>query len=76
MVKANEAFIRFTFITGISKFTHVGIFSALNHIVVNALPYVLFDANKTEHFYSALLLMYLQATDLMPSLNVWATKNI
>ncbi|MCJ8272730.1 MAG: ATP-binding protein [Psychrosphaera sp.] len=32
MIKANEAFIRFTFITGISKFTHVGIFSALNHL--------------------------------------------
>ena len=32
MLKANEEFIRFTFITGISKFTHVGIFSALNHL--------------------------------------------
>jgi hypothetical protein len=32
MIKANEEFIRFTFITGISKFTHVGIFSALNHL--------------------------------------------
>ena len=32
MIKANEAFIRFTFISGISKFTHVGIFSGLNHL--------------------------------------------
>ena len=32
MIKANEEFIRFTFITGISKFTHVGVFSALNHL--------------------------------------------
>ena len=32
IIKANEAFIRFTFITGISKFTHVGVFSALNNL--------------------------------------------
>ena len=32
IIKANERFIRFTFITGISKFTHVGVFSALNHL--------------------------------------------
>lgn len=32
MIKANEEFIRFTFITGISKFTHVGVFSALNNL--------------------------------------------
>ncbi|WLE95768.1 MAG: AAA family ATPase [Candidatus Electrothrix communis] len=32
MIKANEEFIRFLFITGISKFTHVGIFSTLNHL--------------------------------------------
>lgn len=32
IIKANEEFIRFIFITGISKFTHVGVFSALNHI--------------------------------------------
>ena len=32
IIKANEEFIRFTFITGISKFTHVGVFSALNHL--------------------------------------------
>ena len=30
-------------------------------IILSSVPYVLFDANKTEHFYSALLLMYLQA---------------
>jgi hypothetical protein len=32
IIKANEEFIRFTFITGISKFTHVGVFSALNNL--------------------------------------------
>ncbi len=32
IIKANEEFIRFSFITGISKFTHVGVFSALNHL--------------------------------------------
>jgi hypothetical protein len=36
VIKANEEFIRFTFITGISKFTHVGALvgmgSALNHL--------------------------------------------
>jgi hypothetical protein len=32
IIKANEAFIRFAFITGISKFTHVGVFSALNNL--------------------------------------------
>jgi hypothetical protein len=32
IIKANEAFIHFTFITGISKFTHVGVFSALNNL--------------------------------------------
>ncbi|MCJ8274255.1 MAG: ATP-binding protein, partial [Psychrosphaera sp.] len=32
IIKANEAFIRFVFITGISKFTHVGVFSALNNL--------------------------------------------
>ncbi len=31
-IKANEEFIRFVFITGISKFTHVGVFSALNNL--------------------------------------------
>ena len=30
-------------------------------IIFSSVPYVLFDANKTEHFYSALLLMFLQA---------------
>jgi hypothetical protein len=32
IIKANEEFIRFTFITGISKFTHVGVFSAMNNL--------------------------------------------
>lgn len=32
VLKANEAYIRFIFITGISKFTHVGVFSALNNL--------------------------------------------
>ena len=32
IIKANEEFIRFAFITGISKFTHVGVFSALNNL--------------------------------------------
>lgn len=31
-LKSNEEYIHFTFITGISKFTQVGVFSALNHI--------------------------------------------
>ncbi|WPD21742.1 MAG: AAA family ATPase [Candidatus Electrothrix scaldis] len=30
-------------------------------IIYSSIPYVHFDANKTEHFYSATLLMYLQA---------------
>ncbi|XOF32665.1 MAG: AAA family ATPase [Candidatus Electrothrix sp. YB6] len=32
IIKASEEYIRFVFITGISKFTHVGIFSALNNL--------------------------------------------
>ncbi|MCI5140077.1 MAG: hypothetical protein D3922_17090 [Candidatus Electrothrix sp. AR1] len=32
IIKADEEYIRFVFITGISKFTHVGVFSALNHL--------------------------------------------
>ncbi len=32
MIKADEEYIRFIFITGISKFTQMGIFSALNHL--------------------------------------------
>ena len=31
-------------------------------IIYSSVPYVHFDANKTEHFYSALLLTYLQAS--------------
>jgi hypothetical protein len=30
-------------------------------IIYASVPYVHFDANRTEHFYTALLLMYLQA---------------
>ncbi len=32
IIKASEEYIRFVFITGISKFTHVGVFSALNNL--------------------------------------------
>ncbi|MCI5161680.1 MAG: AAA family ATPase, partial [Candidatus Electrothrix sp. AX5] len=32
IIKASEQYIRFVFITGISKFTHVGVFSALNNL--------------------------------------------
>ena len=32
IIKADEEYIRFVFITGISKFTHIGVFSALNHL--------------------------------------------
>lgn len=32
MIKADEEYIRFIFITGISKFTQMGVFSALNHL--------------------------------------------
>jgi hypothetical protein len=32
MIKSNEKFIRFLFITGISKFSHMGVFSTLNHL--------------------------------------------
>ncbi len=32
IIKASEEYIRFIFITGISKFTHVGVFSAMNHL--------------------------------------------
>jgi hypothetical protein len=32
VIKANEKFIHFLFITGISKFSHVGVFSTLNHL--------------------------------------------
>jgi hypothetical protein len=31
-------------------------------IIYSSVPYVHFDSNKTEHFYSAVLLMYLQAS--------------
>ena len=32
VIKANEAFLQFTFITGMSKYTHAGVFSGLNHL--------------------------------------------
>jgi hypothetical protein len=32
IIKADEEHIRFIFITGISKFSHIGVFSALNHL--------------------------------------------
>ncbi len=32
IIKSNEQFIRFLFITGISKFSHVGVFSTLNYL--------------------------------------------
>lgn len=36
-------------------------------IIYSSIPYVHFDANKTEHFYSAVLLMYLQAAGFRAS---------
>ena len=81
VLKDSEAYIRFLFITGISKFSKVSIFSDLNHLTdltlhpdfttITGYTQAELETNFSEHLEKVGTSLHMTREELMPAIKDW-----
>ncbi len=70
-IKSNDAYIRFAFLTGVTKFSKVSVFSGINNIVdISLLKPFGTVCGYTQHDLETVFAAYLQGTD-MDTVKLW-----